>query len=116
LKLHTVVARRNGQDNAARAERVQEMLRAAVGELEGRMNARIEAQEAKLQASEQTAQELRIELAALEARLASRAEAIESRVAKQESRHAGVEQIVNAHGHSIESLESANAQTDDLVE
>jgi len=116
LKLQTVVARRNGQDKAARAERVQEMVHAAVGELEGRINARFEAQEAKLAVSAKTEQELRAEIVALEARLASRAEAGERRAAEQESRLARIEQAVKAQGSSIDSLESAIAQTDDLVE
>src|ERR1051326_6039038 len=53
LKLHTVFARRTGQESAAKAERVQQLVRAAVGELESRMNVRFETQEAKLQAAAQ---------------------------------------------------------------
>jgi hypothetical protein len=166
LKLHTVVARRSGQEAAPKAERVQELMRAAIGELEGRLNARLETQEAKLQAAAQTEQTLRAEIAALEARLAARAEAGDTRAAEQEARLAqhvesagkraaeqdtrlndhiesaakraaghdtqfaasenaavaasarlaGIEQTLKAHGGSIESLESAIAQTDDLVE
>jgi hypothetical protein len=166
LKLHTVFARRSGQESAAKAERVQELVRSAVSELEGRVSARFEAQEAKLQAAAQVEQALRAEIAALEARLAARADAGENRVTEQEvrlashieamgkraadqdakldahveatakrageheaqlalsneaaaavsARLAGIDQTLRTQGGSIESLESAIAQTDDLVE
>jgi chromosome segregation ATPase len=173
LKLHTVFARRTGQEPAAKAQQVQDLVRAAVNELEGRLSARFDAQEAKLQSAAQTEQALRGEIAALEGRLAARAEAGEGRSAQYEARLAahieatsgkaaehdarlgshieatanridaadkraaeyegrmasvndiamatnarlaGIDQTLKAHGCSIESLESAIAQTDDLVE
>jgi hypothetical protein len=166
LKLHTVFARRTGQEASAKVERVQELVRTAVTELESRVSARFEAQDAKLQAAAQTEQALRAEIAALEARLASRVDAGENRAVEQEarlasyidatekraaeqdakleshvdatgkraaeqdarlaaagdaaialtSRLAGIDQTLKVHGCSIESLESAIAQTDDLVE
>jgi hypothetical protein len=130
LKLHTVVARRNAQDTTANAERVQELVRTAVGELEGRMSARFEAQEERLRAAAAAEQTLRAEIAALEARLASRVEAGENRAADHDTRLAqaneaagvvserlaGIDQTLKRHSSSVESLESAIAQTDDLVE
>src|SRR5262249_16889958 len=86
LKLHTVFARRTGQEAAAKAERMQEMVRATVSELEGRVNGRFEVHEMKLLAAAETERILRAEIAALEERLGSRAEVAESLAAEHEAR------------------------------
>jgi eukaryotic-like serine/threonine-protein kinase len=123
LKLVTVFARRTEQESALKAERIQKLVQAAVAELESRLVARLAAQEEKLSAAARIEQSLRSEIAALEARLESRLEVCESRTAgaenqaaDQQTRLAGVDQAIKAHSSSIESLQSAVAQTDDLVE
>jgi len=98
-------------------------LQSGVPELEGRLMSCLDAQGQKLRAAIEIEHSLRAEIAALEARLDSRLEVCESRnasvqkqAADQETRLAGVDHALKAHSSSIESLESAVAQTDDLVE
>ena len=59
---------------------------------------------------------LRTEIAALEARLGSRLDASGDAAIATSARLAAIDQAIKAHTGSLQSLESAIAQTDDLVE
>jgi hypothetical protein len=151
LKLQTMFARRGEQEPAVRLDRVQAMLREAIGQVEASMSqrfaaqdhafadlyARLAEQDARLRAAAVNEHDLRNELAAIHARLDCRLDAGDGRAAdleKQMAEHGsrvaaseqataaltlrveGIDQTLERHDSSLESLESAITQTDDLVE
>ena len=107
----------------ARLGETEHALRTEIATLEARLAASGEAAHATSAKLGETEQALRAEVAALEARLAARADVhekrgteLEKQAAEHDSRLASAGQTLRTHGSSIESLESAIAQTDDLVE
>ncbi len=98
------------QEEKLRAAAAMETaLRAEIAALEQRNSTRLDACEARIAATENQSREQ-------EARAASASQTAELRQANVSQTLSGIQQTLAAHVSSLESLKSAVAQTDDLVE
>jgi eukaryotic-like serine/threonine-protein kinase len=131
----------SANSTAAKLNQTEQALRAEVAALEARLGSRLDTSHEAVHSTSskinETEQALRSAVAALEARLDSRIDAHDTRSEGLErmsaehqtrlaatgdaavvvsARLAAIDQALKTHSSSIESLESAIAQTDDLVE
>ncbi len=130
LKLLNVMARRPGSSAETAQSRMQAALRAEIAGLEERVMARIaaldqvtaelrsklDAEGARLSQTATAAENLRAEIVSLESRVHAGDEEQAGRMAALAEQHSRIDQAVTSHGSSIESLGTALAQSDDLIE
>jgi hypothetical protein len=130
LKLLSVMARRAEQSTETVQSRLQAILRAEIANLEGRVNerlasldqaadeirAKLEAESQNLVATTQQAEALRAEIAALGGRVQTRGEEQAARLSALTAEQARIDRALAAHSSSIESVGTAVAQSDDLIE
>jgi serine/threonine protein kinase len=137
LKLQTVFARRGEQEPSVRLDRVQAMLREAIGQVETSTSQRFAAQDhahadlyaklaeqdARLRVAAESEHDLRNEIAALQARLDCRLDSgdgraadLEKQMAEHGSRMAASEQATAAHTVRLDGIDRTLERHDSSLE